>query len=147
MSIQRKKLEKELLKKLCEKYSPSERFSNFDINNVYIDYTEEEKSRNVTSIVTNNIVPNEFFICYTYKDELYFLVRGDEDFTDDNITKYQSNIIDLLIMQKENSLRVNASLTSNESPSLFAKSLSNCIFLLIPKLYAILMFLKSSRRT
>lgn len=114
MSIQRKKLEKELLKKLCEKYSPSDRFWNFDINNVYIDYTEEEKSRNVTSIVTNNIVPNEFFICYTYKDELYFLVRGDEDFTDDNITKYQSNIIDLLIMQQENSLRVNPSLSSNE---------------------------------
>lgn len=116
MSIQRAKLSKELLGVLCEKYSPSYRFSDFDINKVYIDYTKEEKekSRDVSSVISNNIVPNEFFICYTYKDELFFLVSGDDDYTDDNIIKHQSDIIDLFIMQHEKSLRVNKSLSSNE---------------------------------
>ena len=116
MNIQLKKLEKELLEVLCEKYIPSYRFLDFDINKIYIDYTKEEKekSRNISSIISNNIVPNEFFIYYTYKDELFFLVCGDNDYTDDNIIKHQPDIIDLFIMQYENSLKVNAFLTSDE---------------------------------
>lgn len=121
MSISRKELSSKLIHCLCDNFKISSRFLDFDISKVYFNYTdaEKEKSNKIISVLTNKIVANEFFICYTYNEDLYFLVCGDNDFSDENIVKVPSDIIDLFIICSENCIKIDRNVTSDEFYNIF----------------------------
>lgn len=118
VSIQRKKLTKKMFEILYNKFGDTQRFSDFDLEKVYIDFTEQEKEKSsgIDIILTVKTIPNQFFILYSNKKtkDLYFLVSDNEEIYDEYVINYNLDIIDLLILSKEDCLQVSESISEEE---------------------------------
>lgn len=93
-----------------------ERYGDFDINKCYINYSdvEKEKSNNICFRLSERSIPNEFFICYEWKEDIYFIVNDKEDYSNDDFTKEESNIVDLFLICDMGENQISQTIDSNE---------------------------------
>lgn len=93
-----------------------DRYEEFDIKKCYINYTdsEKEKSNGIEFKLSEKSVPNEFFICYGWKNEIYFLVNDNDDYSNEYITKENANIVDLFLICNNGELQISNAMDKNE---------------------------------
>ena len=119
LSIKRGALSKKLFLKLYERFKFIERFSDFDLEKIYLNYTEDEKtkSNNINIILSEKIVPNELFVLYNnvITDELFLLVSEDINIYDEYMIKCDStDLIDLLVLCYVDGLQISDSISDEE---------------------------------
>ncbi len=101
---------------LNEYISVSDRYGDFDIKRCYINYSsaEKEKSDNIKFLLSERSIPNEFFICYGWNDDVYFIVNDKGNYSNDNFTKEEADIIDLFLICDKGENRISQNIDVNE---------------------------------
>lgn len=119
LSIKRGELSKKLFLKIYERFKLIERFSDFDLGKIYINYTEDEKikSNSKNIILSEKVVPNELFVLYNNvnTDELFLLVSENLNIYDEYMIKCEStDLIDLLVLCYIDGLQISDSISNEE---------------------------------
>lgn len=116
LSISRKELKEKVFTLLNDYISGIDRDDGFNIGECYFNYTEteKEKSNDLKFLLSEKSIPNEFFICYEWNDAMYFLTNDNDDFSNDNMTKEEADLIDIFLMCDKDELYISKTILKDE---------------------------------
>ena len=118
MSINRNEVSEGIFNILIKHVSSVEREEELDKAKCYLNFSDEDKKNlnSVTGILVIDTIPTDFLLLYTRKDtkDIFFLVWGKDDFSDDVIEKEESSLVDLCILCNEKHLYCSEDISKEE---------------------------------